>query len=91
MDQHKGKPPVGDSRVAHKSNTSSTNLLEGPLRASSQYSTAAPADSETECRGEGAGKILCQQLSESGTHTPECYGCECAGRKKNENMLMQSR
>ena len=56
---------------------------------SSQCSTAAPADSETGCRGEGAGKILCQQLSECGTHTPECSGCECAGGKENENMLIK--
>lgn len=84
MDQYKGKPPLWDSSLTHQSNTLSTNLLEGPLHASSQYSTAALADSETECRGEGAGKILCQQLSESGTHTPECYDCECARGKKKK-------
>ena len=79
-----------DSGLVPKSKRLSTNLLAGPLRASSRYSTAAPAGSETGCRGEGAGKTLCQPLSESGTRTPVCYGCECAGGKKNESMLTQS-
>lgn len=77
------------SSLTQQPQTPSTNLLEDPWHASSRCSTAAPADSETECRGEGAGKIRCQQLSESGTRTPECCGCECAGGKRGEKMSLQ--
>lgn len=84
-----GEARVWDPGLAQQPQTPSTNLLAGPWHASSQCSTAAPADSETECRGEGAGKILCQQLSESGTRTPECCGCECAGGKRGEKMSLQ--